>query len=113
MAKEGSKSETLLLTSSEVDMSKHVGHKVMVTGMAVAADRPVGTSGAIDAKPGTDSAMTGTGAKVPAGFHRQILEDDFGLVRRWGSDTVPRDECLFRRCATGRAPFVSIFAPHK
>ena len=74
MAKEGSKSETLLLTSSDVDVSKHVGHKVTVTGMAVAADRPVGTSGAIDAKPGTDSAMTRTGAKIPAGFTVKSLK---------------------------------------
>ena len=75
MAKEGSKLETLLLTGSDVDMSKHVGHKVSVTGMDIAAaDRPVGTSGATDAKPGTDSAMTKTGAKVPAGFTVKSLK---------------------------------------
>ena len=36
--------------------------------MDIAADRPVGISGAMDRKPGTDSTMTRTGAKVPAGF---------------------------------------------
>jgi hypothetical protein len=75
MAEEGSKLETLLLTGSDVDMSKHVGHKVSVTGMDItAADRPVGTSGAIDAKPGTDSSMTKTGAKAPAGFTVKSLK---------------------------------------
>jgi hypothetical protein len=75
MAKEGAKTETLLLTGSDVDMSKHVGHKVSVTGTDIAAaDRPVGTSGATDAKPGTDSATTNIGAKVPAGFTVKSLK---------------------------------------
>ena len=75
IAKEGSKAETLLLTGSDVDMSKHVGHKVSVTGMDIAAaDRPIGTSGTIEAKPGTDAAMTRTIAKVPAGFTVKSLK---------------------------------------
>jgi len=75
MANEGSKHETLLLTGSDVDMSKHVGHKVSVTGTDIAAaDRPVGTSGAVDAKAGTDSAITKTVAKVPAGFTVKSLK---------------------------------------
>ena len=74
-AKEGSKPETLLLTGSDVDMSKHVGHKVSVTGMDIAAaDRPIGTSGTIEAKPGTDAAMTRTIAKVPGGFTVKSLK---------------------------------------
>ena len=75
MAKEGSKPDTLLLTGSDVDMSKHVGHKVSVTGMdAAAADSPIGTSGATDAKPGSDAAMAKTGARVPTGFTVKSLK---------------------------------------
>ena len=75
MAKETSKSETLLLTGSDVDMSKHVGHKVSVTGTdTAAADRPIGTSGSTDAKPGTDSTAAKADAKVPAGFAVKSLK---------------------------------------
>jgi hypothetical protein len=75
VVKEGSKSATLLLTGSDVDMSKHVGHKVSVTGTdTAAADRPIGTSGSTDAKPGTDSATAKADAKVPAGFAVKSLK---------------------------------------
>ena len=41
-AKQPAKPETLLLSGSNVDMSKHVGHKVSVTGVDAAAALPIG-----------------------------------------------------------------------
>ncbi len=66
--KDASKTETLVLSGSDVDMSKHVGHQVSVTGLHAATDYSIGTMGVTDVKPGTPSTMTRTGAKASTAF---------------------------------------------
>jgi hypothetical protein len=66
--KDASKPETLLLSTADIDISKHVGHEVSVTGMHAVPSQAIGTTGATDAKPATESTMTKTDAKVPTGF---------------------------------------------
>jgi len=64
--KDASKTETLLLSGSDIAISNHVGHRVSVTGMHAATD-PIWATGATG-RAGAESATTQTGAKVPAGF---------------------------------------------
>jgi len=66
--KDASKLETLLLSSENIDISKHVGHKVSVTGIHAATIRAIGTTGATDVTLAPESPMTKPAAKVPAGF---------------------------------------------
>jgi hypothetical protein len=66
--KDASRPETLLLSAAHIDISKHVGHQVSVTGMDAATSQAIWITGATDVKPATESTMTKTGAKVPAGF---------------------------------------------
>jgi hypothetical protein len=60
------KPETLLLSAEDIDISKHVGHLVSVTGMHAATNRA--TPGATDVMPATESTTTKAAAKLPAGF---------------------------------------------
>jgi hypothetical protein len=72
--KDASKTGTLLLSGSDIDISTHVGHQVSVTGMHAATGGAIGTTGATDVKPGSESTRTTTGAKVPAGFTVKSLK---------------------------------------
>ena len=63
------KSETLLLSGSDIDISRHVGHKVSVTGMPAARGYTIEATGAT----ATESTMAKTGAKSPARFTVQSL----------------------------------------
>ena len=73
--KEASTTETLLLSAADIDISKHVGHQVSVTGMdAATVNRAIGTTGTTDVKPVPESTMTKTAAKVPAGFTVKSLK---------------------------------------
>jgi hypothetical protein len=72
--KPASETETLLLSGSDIDISTHVGHQVSVTGMHTALDQAIGTTGAASVKPATESTLSTTGAKVPAGFTVQSLK---------------------------------------
>jgi hypothetical protein len=60
------KPETLLLSAEDIDISKHVGHLVSVTGMHAATNRA--PTGATDVTPATESTMTKAAAKLPIGF---------------------------------------------
>jgi hypothetical protein len=71
--KPAAKPESLLLSGADVDMSKHVGHQVSVTGVAAATDHAIGTTGATAVKPAAESTMK-TDAKVPARFTVQSLK---------------------------------------
>jgi hypothetical protein len=73
-AKERGKSETLLLSGSDVDMSKHVGHKVSVTGVDDIAALPIGTTGALEIIKPTAESTVAKDAKVPAGFAVKSLK---------------------------------------
>ena len=73
-AKERGKPETLLLSGSDVDMSKHVGHKVSVTGADAAATLAIGTMGAFEIVKPTAASTVAKDAKVPAGFTVRSLK---------------------------------------
>ena len=72
-AKQPVKPETLLLSGSAVDMSKHVGHKVSLTGVDAAAAPPIGTRCDRLVKPTAESTVA-DGAKVPTGFTVKSLK---------------------------------------
>ncbi len=72
--KDASKTETLLLSGPDVDMSQHVGHQVSLTGMHAAADSAIGTTGATDVKPDAPSTVAKTNPKVPTGFTVKSLK---------------------------------------
>ena len=69
VGKNVSKIETLLLSGSDIDFSRHVGHKVAVTGMHAARGYTIETTAAT----AIESAMGKTGAKVPSRFTVQSL----------------------------------------
>jgi hypothetical protein len=73
-AKQRVKPETLLLSGSDIDMSKHVGHKVSVTGVDAAATLPIGTTGALEIIKPTAESTVAKDAKVPAGFTVRSLK---------------------------------------
>jgi hypothetical protein len=71
--KDTSKPETLLLSAAHIDISKHVGQRVSVTGMHAAASQAIWIAAATEVKPAIESTMTKTAAKVPAEFTVQSL----------------------------------------
>jgi hypothetical protein len=73
VGKNASKIETLLLSGSDIDFNRHVGHKVSVTGMPAARGYTIETTGATDVRPATELTMAKTGPTIPARFTVQSL----------------------------------------
>jgi hypothetical protein len=70
--KAATKPLTLVLSGSDVDVGKHLGHKVSVTGWDITANRAMGAAGA--SKPATESIVKETGGKVPGVFTVKSLK---------------------------------------
>jgi hypothetical protein len=74
-AKEATEPLTLMLSGSDVDVGKHVGHKVSVTGWDVTADRAMGTTRATEtSKPATEAMAKKPGTTVPGVFTVKSLK---------------------------------------
>jgi hypothetical protein len=70
-AKDATPRLTVLLSASDIDVSKHVGHKVSVTGSLASDARPVGTAGT--EKPAATGGVT-EGEKAPQTFTVKSLK---------------------------------------
>jgi hypothetical protein len=63
---------TVALSGSDVDVGKHLGHRVSVTGWDITANRVMGATGAN--KPATEAVVKETGAKAPGVFTVKSLK---------------------------------------
>jgi hypothetical protein len=68
-AKAATKPVTLVLSGSDVDVGKHVGHRVSVTGWDITGNRATGAG-----KPATEAIVKETGAKLSGVFTVKSLK---------------------------------------